>query len=200
MGKISGCITDFVCANTGVDDAETKAVYKYGIEITLSSAINFVIIILCGLLLGDLIGGMIFMACFISLRSYTGGYHAEKYWRCSAAFVYDFILTYFAGRSFDYIGMGDGTFAVILSAAAVPVLRYAPVKNSAKVLSENKRRKSRIISMVLYTAFSASAIFLRLLNIRYGYLVLSTILSVSVLILVEVIMRKTGHHRSEGEL
>ena len=94
MEKISQIIVCFISRNMTIDDEEMLDVYKYGIEITLSSVLNFVLIIISSLILRDLSAGLIFMALFIFLRSYTGGYHAETYLRCNIAFVCTFFLTF----------------------------------------------------------------------------------------------------------
>lgn len=99
MEKISQYIVDFICRNMTIDDDEMIEVYKYGIEITLSSVINLLMIITGGLVLRDLPAGLIFMFCFIFLRSYTGGYHAEKYWRCNVAFYLHFFHSVFSGKN-----------------------------------------------------------------------------------------------------
>lgn len=196
MEKISKSIVKFISRNILVENEEMLDVYKYGIEITLSSLINFVMIIVCSLLLGNLAAGLIFMFCFILLRSYTGGYHAEAYWRCNVAFVFTFILTYFVGRLFDYVNLNIYAVVTIQLVGIVPIIKFAPVKNRHKILSESKRKKSRIISLILYGLFSVLSIVLCKFNIGYGYIILATTLSILVLILVEVFMQKKGYHIS----
>lgn len=93
MEKISQRILAFICRNMEVDE-EIAEIYKYGIEISVSSLINLFLIIFGGLLLGDLPAGFVFMTLFIFLRSYTGGYHAETYFRCNIAFVCTFFATF----------------------------------------------------------------------------------------------------------
>lgn len=198
MDKISKNIVKFISKNMPIDDEEMLDVYKYGIEITLSSLINFVMIIVCSLLLGDLTAGLVFMVCFILIRSYTGGYHAETYLRCNIAFVCTFILTYFVSGLFAHIDMNIYASITILLFGIIPIIKFAPVKNKHKPLSKCKRKKSRIISLILYILFFALSIFMHIFNTWYGYMVMTTILSVSVLILVEVFMQKKGYHISEN--
>lgn len=198
MEKISKSIVKFISNNIAIDDEEMLDVYKYGIEITLSSLINLVMIIVCSLLLKNLAAGFIFMFCFIFLRSYTGGYHAEAYWRCNVAFVFTFILTYFVGRLFDYINLNIYAVVTIQLIGIVPLIKFAPVKNRHKILSEIKKKKSKVISLILYGLFSALSIVLCKFNMGYGYIISATTLSISVLILVEVFMQKKGYHISEN--
>lgn len=196
MERMSQGILDFICRNMTVDD-ETAEIYKYGIEITLSSIINLLLIIISSLLLGDLLGGLIFMLLFILLRSYTGGYHAETYLRCNTAFVITFIITFISARLMNSVKLDIIFISALLILSYIPILILSPVKNRHKVLSEEKRKRSRIISAVVYFGSLVIAVLLCLNNIWYGYLLSTTDISVSVLILVEVYMQKKGYHPTE---
>lgn len=196
MEKISQYIVDFICRNMTIDDDEMIDVYKYGIEITLSSVINLLMIIAGGLLLGDLPAGLIFMFCFIFLRSYTGGYHAEKYWRCNVAFICTFFAAFFLGKMFECLKISLLILIMILFAAYYPVWKYAPVKNRHKVLTEEKRKRSRKISSIVYITSVFLVSVLIYFDIWYGYMLAATDLAVSVLILLEVFMQKKGFHLS----
>lgn len=71
---LSKKILAFITRNTKIPIDETD-VYKYGIEITISSVLNIVLIIILSLLLGNFVSGICFLFCFILLRQFTGGYH-----------------------------------------------------------------------------------------------------------------------------
>lgn len=197
MEKISQDIVDFICQNLAIDDEDMVEVYKYGTEITLSSLINLVMIMICSLLLRDLIAGALFMISFIFLRSYTGGYHAEAYWRCNVTFVITYILTFMAAKAFEYSNINSLTELIILILAFIPVMKYAPVKNRHKKLTENKIKQSRKIAFAVYELLSVLSIILCSFNIWHGYMILTTILSVSILIIVEVFMQYKGYHIAE---
>lgn len=82
INRLSTLISDqFVKHNIIPKDA--KDVYTYGVEITISSIIGFLITLAIGLLFDSLINAMIFYVIFISLRSMTGGYHAKTYLKCN---------------------------------------------------------------------------------------------------------------------
>ena len=74
---------------------EMSEVYQYGIEITISSILNVLLIILFGLIIRDIISAIIFLACIIPLRQLCGGYHASTYFKCNAIFVLSFLSVYF---------------------------------------------------------------------------------------------------------
>lgn len=195
MEKIAQCIVNFISRNITIDDEEMLDVYKYGIEITLSSVLNFCLIIICSLVLRDIKAGIVFMILFILLRSYTGGYHAETYLRCNIVFVCTFFAAYFIAWVFEYMD-SDITVFVITAISYIPIAVFSPVKNRHKFLSEAKRKRSRIISAVIYFIAFLLVIFLCCNNVRYGYLLSSTSILVSVLVVIEVYMQKKGYHSS----
>lgn len=193
MEKISLKILAFICRNMQVDE-EMKEIYKYGIEISVSSLINLMLIIFGGLLLGDLPAGLIFMTLFIFLRSYTGGYHAETYLRCNIAFAFTFGVTFFVAQVISKLEYGMIISFVLLLLSYIPIWIFAPVKNRHKYLSEEKKKRSRIISAGVYWVSAAIAVLLCLNNIWYGYMLTATDTAISLLILLEVFMQKRGYH------
>ena len=194
MEKISQRIVCFISRNMTIDDEEMLDVYKYGIEITLSSVLNFVLIIISSLILRDLSAGLIFMALFIFLRSYTGGYHAETYLRCNKAFVCTFFLTFLIGRVLYSFNCGIYVSVVMLVLSYIPIWIFSPVKNRHKFLSAEKVKRSRIISSVVYLLSAILSMILCLNDIWYGYLLAATDNAIAVLILIEIFMQKKGYH------
>ena len=53
-------------------------IYKYGVEITISSIIGFVLTLIIGFIFKSVMQTMIFYIVFVILRSLTGGYHASS--------------------------------------------------------------------------------------------------------------------------
>ena len=194
MEKISQRIVCFISRNMTIDDEEMLDVYKYGIEIALSSVLNFVLIIISSLILRDLSAGLIFMAVFIFLRSYTGGYHAETYLKCNIAFVCTFFLTFLIGRFLYSFNYGIYASGVMLVLSYIPIWFFSPVKNRHKFLSEEKIKRSRIISSVVYLLSAILAMVLCINDIWYGYLLAATDNAIAVLILIEIFMQKKGYH------
>ena len=87
--RIAGKITHSLLKNEG-SGSERFEFYEHGVEITLSTLINVILIAAAGVLLSDVISGVVFLAVFLSLRAFVGGYHAKNYFIYSAIFL----LTY----------------------------------------------------------------------------------------------------------
>ena len=80
---LSSLILDFIYGNSDLS-SEIKDIYKYGIEITLSSVLNIVLVFGASIIIGDIIAGVMFLLIFVLLSSFTGGYHASTYLRCNS--------------------------------------------------------------------------------------------------------------------
>ena len=74
-------LTDFLYRHAAVS-LQKRAIYVYGIELTLSTGASFLSIVLFSLFLASPFSSLVFLLVFISLRSFSGGYHAETYRNC----------------------------------------------------------------------------------------------------------------------
>lgn len=75
--KISTKLLDFVGSHITID-AELADVYKYGIEISISTTLNILLTMIIAFALGEPLCGLTFLSCMILIRSYCGGYQGLK--------------------------------------------------------------------------------------------------------------------------
>lgn len=68
--------------SVGIINENDISVFRYGYTLLTEVFINFVISILIGIILGDVLMVVVFLLAFIPLRSFAGGYHADKAWKC----------------------------------------------------------------------------------------------------------------------
>ena len=192
--KFANRILDFVYKNSDIPN-ELKEVYQYGIEITVSSIFNIILIIIASLLFRDLLSGLIFLFCFISLRTYSGGYHATTYLRCNIVFLLTYILVEVPCIVLSIYFLLDIRIAeVLLLLFFLPVLIYAPVKNKHKKLDETKIRRNKILSVLIYIILAVIALLLHSCKSPYGMTVVMTLSAVSIMILIEIFMQRRGYH------
>ena len=190
---IANKLLNFIYKNISLSE-DMKEIYQYGIEIMISSIWNFVLILTASLLLGDFISGIVFQLFFIPLRMYCGGYHAASYLRCSIIFVITYVLIFLLGTALsavfkDYIYIAE----VILLLVFIPILIFSPVKNKNKKLSDSTAKKCRVISILLYIILALISIICCYTEM-YGSIMVITLMSVSVMILIEIFMQRRGFH------
>ncbi|WP_190283309.1 accessory gene regulator B family protein [Cellulosilyticum sp. WCF-2] len=61
---------------------EDQPIYDYGIYLILMTIITTSTIVVLGFLLGKIGLTIVFLLILASMRHYTGGYHANRYWQC----------------------------------------------------------------------------------------------------------------------
>lgn len=93
INHISKIITNFFLQQKSISEDE-KEIYQYGVEITISSILNILLILLLSILVRSVLSGIVFLVCFIYVRRYTGGYHAETYFRCNSALCITYHIHY----------------------------------------------------------------------------------------------------------
>ena len=193
--RLADKLTKFICSHIDIPP-EMADVYKYGFEITISSLLNIIFVLCCGLIIGDIFASVVYLLVFIPIRLFAGGYHATSYVRCNIAMVAAFLLTYALYRTLIWLNTDIRILEAILLANGLPIIIFSPVKNPHKELTPDKAKKFRVISIVIYICLSALALAAILFNIKYGILMIVTLTAVSVMILIEILMQRGGFHES----
>lgn len=191
---ISHKILNFIMAYSDINK-DMADIYEYGVEITISSILNFALIFIASAVMGDFLSGLVFLVTFILLRSYCGGYHADTYFKCNTVFVSTYILTISISRiSISYISFNLSIWVAILLLSFVPILLYSPVKNIHKVLTESQCKRCRLISIIVYLVLSFVSLFLVAIGNNYGCIIIITLAAVSVMILIEIYKKRREKH------
>ena len=171
------------------DDYDEVAYYRYGVEITISTILNVVLIILLGLLFGQLFSSIIFLLCFVTLRQFTGGFHADTYLKCNSIFcaVYLTVLTayYFTWQSLTVLP------CVLIGAACIFIIYLnCPIENIHKKITPSQKVKLRYASVLFSSILCLLSVCMVVLSNKYGSLVLFTLSSVAALVIVAKIKER----------
>ena len=166
-----------------------KAIYEYGIQLSLSTLASMCSIVLLGILLKNPASAFIFLGVFFFLRLFSGGYHAPTYARC-------FLLTnsvYLAvvGTSYWIVHFQlYHLLPVVVVASCVVVIALSPVRNKHHPLSENTYRKNRKIAVVLAAIESFLFLFLVIWQIFRPYVAISTMSLAAVAVMMLFTLRR----------
>lgn len=95
--KLAKKIYTYMSRHISVDE-ELEGVYRYGIEITISSVLNIGIVMAVAFLLGNPLSGLSYLICLILLRSFCGGYHADSYFKCNCLMIILYAISHFDGN------------------------------------------------------------------------------------------------------
>ena len=129
-----------------------EEIYVYGIELLISSLIGIVLDLGLSIGLGKVWSGVVFLAVFILVRQYTGGYHADTYVRCNMAFLLTYLLSV---GIWTFCRQRDVKVAVwlILLGAYIAMAAIAPVENKNKPLTGEEMQRYKWKSILIYSAF-----------------------------------------------
>lgn len=157
IGFLSDRIVGFVKNHQENFDDEMYDIYHYGVEITISSILNVVLILLLGLITGSIVQSIVFLICFIFVRRFTGGWHASSYFACNSIFCILFLCVLVAQKIF--LGIADIYFiSVVLLLCLVAIIVFAPAEHPNKKI-ENKK-KMKILSSIIFFVLSVVAVLL----------------------------------------
>ena len=81
MEKFSSKLIEFFVSNDLIKN-EYKEIYKYAVNIILSSLIHIATVMIIGLCFNLFIESLVFYFSFIAIRKFAGGYHAKTPVRC----------------------------------------------------------------------------------------------------------------------
>lgn len=155
----------FVSNNINEDETDTvkNQIYLYGIELCISSIINIILIVCVGAVLGCFVESLIFLICFISLRQFTGGYHADTYLKCNLFFVITFVFV-ISLTKFTIVRLSLPWIIIRIIITTVIVALLAPIKNHHKHIGKKLQMKSKFISVLLWIIFNLCGVIFYFVN------------------------------------
>jgi len=173
----------------GVAEEEDIEIYQYGVGLFLSSFFDISLALIISLFTGMFLETVCFLIYFISLRTLTGGYHANSYFKCFLVFI----IIYFLCSLIVYFTPNVYIIQIIFWLtvfASVLILVFSPVSNTNKPLSKEQkvilRKKSITLYFIQITIVFLGIYFLKdFTKIFYfaslGYITASTSLAVAVI-------------------
>lgn len=164
--------------------------YKYGAEITLSSILNLILVLLVGFFSQRVLESIIFLILFICIRQLTGGYHADTYFKCNLYLCLSFglVLLMLEMINLNIIGIcGVGFICMVV------VIFFCPIENKNKPIPEGNGQRLKIKSLMSFICVFFISIILYCNHLQRWATFLMLILC---LIIVLVIISKVKGERS----
>ena len=168
------------CKEISLDD-EVEC-YKYGIEVVLSSLLNALLVLIIGLITNHFVDSITFFIVFATIRQFTGGYHADTYFRCNLYLcilfalllaVYDVLKTY----NYLYILLSMNFVSMLI------ISIFSPVENKNKLIEEKRKFELKLKAVLISLIVSVISIIMHCWSIKYGILLSCTLLLISMLII-----------------
>lgn len=184
-------ISNGCCKLHKIDDDNKCEIIAYGIEAILSTTLMVSIVLIISAIVGLFKECVVFLLAFMSLRIYTGGYHASNYLTCFLLLLIDGTI----GSIILYFGQDIYRIFVPIagSVAFATIILLSPLVDNNHLLSERQKKNSRRKSIYILIAIELFTIALLLLksinlciSLSYG------MLSVAVSMISAIYITKRG--------
>lgn len=187
--RISIAIIEYLLKKQVISEDE-KEYYRYGVEITISSILNVILILLIGVIFKSITESLVFLILFVPLRQFTGGYHADTYLMCNTLFCGLYLLVLLLYKS-TYL-LVTTYMSVLITFISVSIfIIMCPIEHINKPIAPANKKRHKITAALLGTVYGAAGTMLTALSNKYGVIVLYTLLLVCVLV-VAAKCRKGG--------
>lgn len=138
----------FLLIKNKIVEIEKREIYIYGLEVILLNGGLLITFLIISLLCGELLNFFAYLIFFLPMRLFSGGYHANTSERCFILSTLMFGVSIAASKLIpllyiSFIGKIIGAVSVIV------ILVLAPLINENNPLSQQQRKRNRIIICTL---------------------------------------------------
>ena len=118
----------------------------------------------------------------ISIRRFSGGFHAKTYWLCRLVTVGTYVIVWLMSRMVnDYLMLCTIICDFI---TLVTMFAFAPIRHPNKQLTENEVKANRFFSMVTTLFFAVASVVLTAISRKEGIVIALILLAISVLMYI----------------
>lgn len=168
-------------SNSELDDADLREISAYGIEISLSTVTNYILILMIGICLHSFFSVAVFAVIFNTFRKYMGGYHCTTYFRCNITFCSIFTLVLTLSRLLCGV-LNISMVIMILLFCGYGIWYWGPVENTYKPISIEQQEHCHTIAKVIYAISSVGTVVCYIWLPYYGLVAVFSLLAVIILL------------------
>ena len=192
--RFSGYIVNYLIRSEVIEDsADDKEYYQYGVEITVSTIISLLLAFLIGVLTSSILEVCIFLLSLIPIRQFTGGYHANTYFKCNLWMCILCSLTIFIYHiTKEVINIYGLIFITIIPIIIIAI--FSPIENPNKQIPYEKRPRLKCISIIFALFYGLVGNIMIALTYKIGMIVLYTLFLVAVLMIVALLKERRCKH------
>ncbi len=193
MNWITNKILSFMIRHKAIsDNRDVVSFYRYGVEITISSFLNILLVLFIGILLFHFSWAVAFLITFVFIRLTVGGYHADTYLRCNLIMCSVFLMVAFLSNLLTFKHISIPIFIIIFTSSMI--IMFGPVDNPNKPVPADKRLYYKIISLVKSSIAGIVSMVLIINNNVIGTVISFTLLFIAILIIAAKIKEKKCKH------
>ena len=174
----------------GTIDQEDMEKYTYGVEIVIEKLITYTVLFILALVLKVLVPSALFILFFITLRGYTGGFHARTYLGC---FISTIVIYLCSSQIFvPFFIMQEKYIIPCIIVSSISIILLAPMNHPNINLSINEKKRCKIGSRSILTIeiiLIFIGIYSKINTVYYVFPFLGVLLC-AVLLIIAKIMRQ----------
>lgn len=169
---------------------EESNIYRYGYFLMFEVIINIILSIVIGAIFKDIKTVVVFLLVYIPLRTYSGGWHANKLWKCTI--ISNLIVVgveFFANYLTRYIIVTH--IISMVPICMILIFAISPVDMESKPLSEDEKKVYRKkVSKIMVIHIFILAVFVLLKSKKSIIVFEYTYLLQVLMLIIEKIRRK----------
>lgn len=116
---------------------------------------------------------------------YSGGYHANSYLKCNLTLIALYLLT-ISATMFTPTTYIIKTSLIMTISTIYIIIKFAPVDNKNKRLTENQKKKNKQITLFILFSYYLIGILMYKINIQISYSIIITMFLVSILMRIKI--------------
>lgn len=159
---------------------EDTEIMEYGLYVLIGKMIFTAVIVLIGVLLGELVSILLFTLFYTPLRSFAGGIHAKTQFRC---FIFSLVMLFLIALVNKYIFIPNYISYIALIFSFITVMLLSPVETPNKPLDKMEKkvygRKVKIIALIEISVGAVCEVLsydVVLNNVLFAFFVMSFLL------------------------
>lgn len=157
--KITKQITKWLIRNHSITEADVE-LYEYAVFNLIMKILPFLIIIPFCIITGTIINGCILVCVFLSIRTFSGGYHAKTALRC---FISSSVIVVTLILCSDYI-RNQTSIGWCMLAAFVTLSCFSPIDSENRRLELMEKKVYKIKCMIIVLCYVGSYFVLSMLK------------------------------------
>lgn len=181
IDELSQSAARFLASRDGCEEDRAR-LYQVGFDVIFSTLVTIMGIGALACWLDNLAGAVLFLLCFMTVRSYSGGYHAKTRVRCFILTCSAYLLTAILARSI----YPDNYFSAVAAASCVDFLvlwLFAPIENKNKRLPLDWKIRNKRKAWISEILWKLIAVCIYPLDVVLSFQIFMTETVITILIL-----------------
>ncbi len=179
----------------GIIEEGLKEVYEYGFETIFSTVLGFLITVAIGAVFRMTLLSLFYYVIFVTIRQFTGGYHADTHFKCNLIFAVTTVLIFAASRVADMYAFPFWLNAALLILSTGIIWLKAPIENEAKELTEEQKKRNHLRSIVFSGLLCIVSLVFYKRFLLMSSLIAFTLVMVAVMIIVALLIENKKERR-----